>query len=204
MELTEEEVLRARAALEHAFVDRAARTMAAHDRPPRGLLEAAGRVLAAALIGVGSGLREGLAKLHDGRPGDIVFGTPVEARAWRALRDHGDAEFFLQVHGHRSGLEAVIDKLDGLADVLADEAAWQDADSHDPSAQEAAAQPRFGDERDGERPRHLRPFSVPELREWADPTPKKRKWRRLREELCSTRSSRRSRSNPTPTSWSVP
>lgn len=112
--MTEEEVLRARAALEHAFVDRAARTMAAHDRPPRGLLEAAGRVLAAALIGVGSGLREGLAKLHDGRPGDIVFGTPVEARAWRALRDHGDAEFFLQVHGHRSGLEAVIDKLDGL------------------------------------------------------------------------------------------
>ncbi len=136
---------------------------------------------------MGSGLRDGLAEIYDGRPGDVIFGTPREARAWRALRDNGDAEFFLQVHGHRSGLEAVNDKLTGLADLLAGEAEWQDADRHDPKAQEAAEAPRFGDKRDGVRPATFDAFSIPELHEWVESViaalDTVRTWRlRLREE----------------------
>ena len=160
-ELTDEEVAKARIAFETTFTDVADQVMDQHTG------STAARLFAGVLAGVAAGVGGALRAIYDGEPGDVLLGTPTQARAWRALRDHGDAEFFLQVHGGRSGLEAMNEKLAGLAEVLAQEAAHQDAERYDPEAQRVAEEPRFGDERDSPRPATFDAFTVSEMREWA-------------------------------------
>lgn len=54
-----------------------------------------------------------VADAYDGRPGDFILGPPAEARAWRALREDGDAEHFVRVFG-AAGEGALIERIGGV------------------------------------------------------------------------------------------
>jgi len=86
---------------------------------------------------------EGLEADYDGDPFGVFFGSPTEARAWRALMDHSDAGHFLRVFGAAGGEDALSERVAGLelpVEAFAQRAAQKDWDQ----------------------------FTVPELREWRD------------------------------------
>ena len=178
LELTEDEVARAQAAFEAKFREVANGVLAARQRaagPPSGVVGLVGRLLVdlavGGIAGTVAGLSEGLGAIYDGHPAGIAFGTPAQARAFRALREGHDEEagHFLRVRG-RSGEDALMLDLLGSLPVaaFAAKAAEADRDRDDPAAQEAARRPRFGDERDGPRPATFDAFSIPEWHAWCD------------------------------------
>lgn len=90
-----------------------------------------------------AGLLERLEAEYGGDPLGILFGTPAEARAWRALMDHSDAEHFLRVFGGAGGEGALAERVAGFelpVEAFAERAARKDWDE----------------------------YTVPELREWRD------------------------------------
>lgn len=72
-------------------------------------------------------VRDELMEAYDGEPGGILYGTPQEARAWRALRDDGDVAHFLRIFD-LAGDNALLEQLEGLAplEVFRAEVAWRD------------------------------------------------------------------------------
>lgn len=108
--------------------------------------------------------RQQLEAAYDGDLAGILLGTPEQARAWRALRDEGDAEQFLRVFGdevRNNRLPLPVDELVAIVREL-------DADRHDPDAYEAACQPRYGDGSDEDLAEHrtLDRLTIDELRDW--------------------------------------
>jgi hypothetical protein len=53
--------------------------------------------LAASATATLTGIFRALAAAYDGDATGVMYGSPVEARAWRELREHGDVEHFLRV-----------------------------------------------------------------------------------------------------------
>lgn len=74
---------------------------------------------------------EGLEAAYDGDPAGILFGSPEEARAWRALMEQSDAEHFLRVFGRGTGEGALAERVAGFelpVEAFAKRAAHKDWD----------------------------------------------------------------------------
>jgi hypothetical protein len=112
-----------------------------------------------------AGTRHALEVAYDGDLMGIAYGTPAQARAFRALRDHGDAAHFLRVEGQTGEDALLLDLLKVLPVAeLAERAADADADRDDPQVRALSEQPR-GSENDNSL-RSFDLFSVRELHEW--------------------------------------
>jgi hypothetical protein len=148
----------------------------AHPREPENL---AGLIVGAVKVGLQAclesaaialaGTRHALEVAYDGDLVGIAYGTPAQARAFRALRDHGDAAHFLRVEGQTGEDALLLDLLEVLPVAeLAERAADADADRDDPRVRALSEQPR-GSENDVMSDNSLRSFdllSVRELHEW--------------------------------------
>jgi len=157
---------------------RRARARRPSDAPPETLGGAAVGAAREGLLAVAdaalvtlAGARAALEVAYDGDLSGIAYGTPAQARAFRALRDDGDARHFLLVEGQKGEDALLLEYLNLLpVDELAERVAEEDADRNDPEARARAEQPRLSDEDlvADSAFKSLDLLSIPELHKWRE------------------------------------
>jgi len=123
--------------------------------------------LVATLVGAARALEVA----YDGDPGGIVYGTPAQARAFRALRNDGDARHFLLVEGHGGEDALLLDLLKLLpVDEFAERVLAEDADRDHPEARALAEAPSVSaeDVAGDSSFKSLDILTIPELHAWRD------------------------------------